>query len=54
MAGQQVQQRGQESGDQPHTSLEDHERTFEAFLQLIKWSIISIVLLLIGMAVFLL
>lgn len=39
--------------DHPRTSIEDHRRTYEAFLGLTKWSIGAIALLLIFMAIFL-
>jgi len=39
--------------DAPRTSFEDHQRTFDAFIQLTKWSIVGVVVLLILMAWFL-
>ncbi|MBJ3775705.1 aa3-type cytochrome c oxidase subunit IV [Acuticoccus mangrovi] len=42
------------NGEPPRSELADHMRTYEAFLSLMKWGIILIALLLIGMAVFLL
>lgn len=41
------------SAEAPRGSIEDHKRTYEAFLSLTKWTIVFIALLLIGMAVFL-
>ncbi|WP_420391579.1 aa3-type cytochrome c oxidase subunit IV [Acuticoccus sp.] len=38
----------------PRTSIDDHQRTFETFLNLIKWTVGVVALVLIGMAVFLL
>lgn len=43
-----------DEGPPPKTSIEDHKATFEAFLNLVKWGVLAVALLLIGMAVFLL
>ncbi len=43
-----------DSGNPPRTSLEDHQQTYEGFLSLVKWGIGTVVLILVGMAVFLL
>lgn len=37
----------------PHMSIEDHQRTFDAFIGLTKWTIVTVVLILILMAYFL-
>lgn len=39
--------------DAPRTSIEDHQRTYDAFINLSKWSIVGVVILLILMAYFL-
>ncbi|MCF3934276.1 aa3-type cytochrome c oxidase subunit IV [Acuticoccus sp. M5D2P5] len=41
------------AGDAPRTDFADHQRTYEAFLRLSKWTILLIVLLLFGMLIFL-
>jgi len=43
-----------EDGDPPRTSIEQHQETFDAFMSLTKWAVLAVVLVLIGMAVFLL
>jgi len=41
-------------GDEhPRTSMDDHKRTYDAFLSLTKWGIIAVVVLLIGLVIFL-
>ena len=40
--------------DAPRTSIEDHRQTFDAFMGFVKWGVIVVVAILIGMAVFLL
>lgn len=42
-----------DNGEAPRTSIEDHQRTFDSFIGMAKWAIGVVVLLLIGMAVFL-
>lgn len=37
----------------PRTTIEEHQRTYDAFMSLTKWSIAGVVLLLILLAVFL-
>jgi len=39
--------------DAPRTSMEEHKATYEAFLNLMKWGVVVVALLLIGMAIFL-
>ena len=41
------------TGAHPDRDLAEHERTYRNFLTFTKWSIIVVVLILIGMAVFL-
>lgn len=40
--------------EHPRTTMAEHEATYNAFLTLMKWGIAIVVLILIGMAVFLL
>jgi hypothetical protein len=43
-----------DDGTPPEVDIAAHQATFDAFISLTKWTIVFIVLLLIGMAVFLL
>ncbi|MEM7695546.1 MAG: aa3-type cytochrome c oxidase subunit IV [Pseudomonadota bacterium] len=40
-------------GEHPRTSIEDHRRTYDAFMSITKWSIVAVVILLIGLLIFL-
>ncbi|MEM6849928.1 MAG: aa3-type cytochrome c oxidase subunit IV [Pseudomonadota bacterium] len=42
-----------EGGEHPRTHIDDHKRTYDAFLGVTKWGIIAVVVLLIGMLIFL-
>lgn len=55
MQGHQRLERGY-NGDEapPRTDISEHQRTFDALLTLTKWGIAVVVLVLIGLAVFLL
>lgn len=37
----------------PRTSMEDHKQTYDAFLNVTKWSIVVIAIILLGLAFFL-
>jgi hypothetical protein len=43
-----------DGGGPPRTDFEEHQRTYERFLGLIKWAVAVVALVLIGMALFLL
>lgn len=43
-----------DDGTIPEVDVAAHQQTFDAFVNLTKWTIVFIVLLLVGMAVFLL
>lgn len=43
-----------ENGNPPRTTIDEHMQTYEGFLALTKWGIGIVVLILVGMAVFLL
>lgn len=42
-----------EGEEHPKTDIEDHKRTYDAFLSLTKWGIIAVTILLIGLLIFL-
>jgi hypothetical protein len=57
MAGDDVRQTEEGNdpdSDPPRTSMEEHEATYNTFLRFTKWGVAVVVLVLIGMAVFLL
>jgi hypothetical protein len=53
MAGHEAGRPDGDETDTPRTSIEEHEATYHAFLNLAKWATGVVILLLIGMAVFL-
>ncbi|MEO1103671.1 MAG: aa3-type cytochrome c oxidase subunit IV [Pseudomonadota bacterium] len=53
MAGQEPQTTGAETGEPPRTSIEDHKRTYDAFMGFTKWGTLIVAVILIGLLVFL-
>ncbi|MEM9223421.1 MAG: aa3-type cytochrome c oxidase subunit IV [Pseudomonadota bacterium] len=54
MAGDEPHPPAADAGNPPRTTIEDHQQTYGAFITITKWSIGICVLILVGMAVFLL